>query len=160
MGHSQHMQGEVTNTLGARLKVARKRKRMTQESVAALMGLTHATVGQWEKDLTRPDVPHLIEAAELYDVSLDWLAWGGDVGSGIESRIRRIHKTLRPGLIERIHQEIDQTEEAAKRLPKEMLAEDVVKDRDERLRDWSAKGKKLTAPAGKDSPKPKGGGTQ
>ena len=154
------MQGEATTTLGARLKAARKKRRLTQEQVAGLMGLTHATVGQWEKDITRPDVPHFIEAAELYDVSLDWLAWGGDVGSGIESRIRRIHKTLRPGLIERIHQEIDQTEEAAKRLPKEMLAEDVVKDRDERLRDWSAKGKKLTEPAGKDTPKPKGDGTQ
>lgn len=135
---------------------ARKRKRLTQEYVAGLLGLTHAAIGGWERNLTIPETSNLIEVSDLYEVSIDWLVWGGEMGSGIESRIRKIHKTLRPGLIERIHQEIDQTEEAAKRLPKELLVDDVVNDRDERLRKWSAKGKPLNV----TKAKPKAGGTQ
>lgn len=151
------MQGDATNTLGGRLKVARKKRRLTQEQVGALLGLTHAAIGGWELNRFPPETANLIGVAELYEVSIDWLVWGGEMGSGIESRIRKIHKTLRPGLIERIHQEIDQTEEAAKRLPKEMLAEGIVPDRDERLRGWSAKGKDLAAPTAKAKPKPSGG---
>ncbi len=126
--------------MGGRLREARKARRLTQQQVGDLLGTTHATIGQWERDETLPDLRNLVVALEHYGVSLDWLVFGGEVGSGIENRIRKIPATLRPGLVERLHREIDQTEEAAKRLPPGMLG-DPVKDGDQRLRPWSAKGK-------------------
>lgn len=118
--------------------------------MAEVFGLTHSALSQWENGKTTPDLPRLVAAAEAYDVSLDWLVFGGDVSSGIESRIRKVHPTLRAGLVERLHREIDETREAEKRLPKEMLTAGVVKDADQRLVSWSAKGKRALPPA-KDS---------
>lgn len=135
-----------SGSLGARLRVARKARRRTLEQMASLFGVTHSAVSQWENDKTTPDLQRLIAAAESYDVSIDWLVWGGDVSSGIESRIRKIHPTLRAGLVERLHREIDETMEAEKRLPKEMLTAGVVKDADRRLDAWSAKGKPRLPP--------------
>lgn len=126
-------------TLGGRLRQARNARHLTQQQVGDLLGTTHATIGQWERNETLPDLRNLVAAAEHYGISLDWIVWGSEVGSGIENRIRKIPATLRPGLVERLHREIDQTEEAAKRLPSSMLG-DPVKDSDPRLGPWSAKG--------------------
>lgn len=132
-------------TIGARLKAARKAKHLTQPQAGMALGLTHSSLGQWERNLTVPDLQHLVAAADLYGVSLDWLIWGGDMGSGIEGRLRKIPDVLRPGLIQRLHDEIDKTEEAAKRLPAGM-AGPPVRDRDPRLSGWSAAGKAKAKP--------------
>jgi transcriptional regulator with XRE-family HTH domain len=112
-----------------------------------LGGMTHSAIGQWETDRTMPELDRLVRAAELYGTSLDWLIWGGDVSSGLESRIRKIPAILRAALVERLHREIDQTEEAAKRLPAGMTA-DPVKDRDPRLSAWSAAAKRRAGKKG------------
>jgi hypothetical protein len=80
---------------------------------------------------------HAVQVAGLCRVSLDWLVWGDAVASNVDARLRRIPKILRDGLIQRLHDEIDRTEELAKRLPKE-LAADVLNDNDHRLTNWSA----------------------
>lgn len=147
----------IEDTLGARLKAARKAKHLTQVQAGGLLGgKTHAAIGQWERNEVIPETENLIAAAELYAASLDWLVWGGAMGSGIESRLRKIPDILRPGLVQRLHEEIDKTEEAAKRLPDGMASPPaVVKDRDERLRPWSAKEKLKAAARAKAK-----GGTQ
>jgi transcriptional regulator with XRE-family HTH domain len=114
--------------------------------MAEVFGVTHSTLSQWENGKTTPELQNLIAVAETYEVSIDWLVFGGDVSSGIESRIRKVHPTLRGGLVERLHKEIDETLEAEKRLPKEMLTTSVVKDADHRLDGWSAKGKRVLPP--------------
>lgn len=124
--------------LGERLRSARRARHLTLVQVGELVGVTHAAIGQWERNLTLPDVANLTAVAEHYGVGLDWLVWGGDtLGSGLEARVRRIHPTLRSGLVERLHREIDQTEEAAKRLPAALLGS-AVSDNDTRLAPWRA----------------------
>jgi transcriptional regulator with XRE-family HTH domain len=123
--------------LGDRLKQARQRRHLTQVKVAELLGKTHAAIGQWERGETVPELASLVAAAELYEVSVDWIVWGGEMSSGIEARIKRVPEILRAALVERLHKEIDETEEAAKRLPSGMVG-DAVRDRDPRLSGWSA----------------------
>lgn len=132
-------------TFGERLRHARKhnpnRGMRTLQAVAGYIGVTHSTVSQWESNKTVPDFQNLVTVAEACQTSLDWLIRGGEMSSGIESRIRKVHPMLRAGLVERIHREIDETLEAEKRLPAEMLAETTVKDADKRLLGWSTRGK-------------------
>jgi transcriptional regulator with XRE-family HTH domain len=132
-------------SFGARLREARKRRHLTQRQVGDTLGITHSSVGQWETGATVPELETLVAAAELYETSLDWLVWGGEVGSGLENRIRRIPSILRAALVQRLHKEIDQTEEAANRLPPEMTNGAAVKDRDPRLSQWSAASKQRPA---------------
>lgn len=111
------------------------------------------TVRNWESGANFPELESLVAVAELYGVSIDWLVWGGSVAKGIDARVRGIPDMLRPGLIDRLHREIDETQEAAKRLPKEMVKNGVVKDADTRLTEWSAANLKKT---GKKAKTPKG----
>lgn len=138
------------NNLAIRMLQARQRKRLTQVQAGDLLGKTHATIGQWERGETLPELENLVAAAELYDASLDWLVWGEAMGSGIEVRLRKIPDILRPGLIQRLHEEIDKTEEAAKRLPPQM-AGPPIKDRDPRLTSWLVPKKKTRRSKGENS---------
>jgi transcriptional regulator with XRE-family HTH domain len=124
--------------IGARLREARERRHMTQEQVGDLTGRTHGAVGAWERGLAGPDLATLIAVAELYNVTVGWIVEGEEMSSGIEARIKKIPRVLRAALVERLHKEIDATEDAAARLPPEMLNGAPVKDADPRLKDWKA----------------------
>lgn len=63
-------------TLGSRLRFARERAGLSIRDVAKALNLTHVSVGNWERDQTRPKLPNLIEAAVLLDVSIEWLTSG------------------------------------------------------------------------------------
>lgn len=63
-------------SLGTRLKAFRTQARLTQEQVAEEVGLTKATVSNWETDVSRPDIPSLIVLRKLYGVTLDVLICG------------------------------------------------------------------------------------
>ncbi len=140
--------------MGDRLRLARKKRHLSQDKAAEFLGLTHGALGQWERAETLPELENLISAAEHYNASLDWLVWGGVMGSGIEGRIRKIPEVLRLELVERLHKEIDQTEELAKRLPKEMLGA-AIKDRDPRVQNWAAANLRPRGPKGKAKAKGK-----
>ena len=43
-------------TFGEKLKSARKSKKMTQESLAKLIGAKHNSVSDWENDKSKPDM--------------------------------------------------------------------------------------------------------
>lgn len=131
------MEAQVLRTFGERMRWAREQRHYKLEQVAEYCGLDgHASVRNWEIGANFPALENLVPVAGLYGVSVDWLIWGGDVG-GIDERVRKIPAIFRAGLIDRIHREIDETEAAAKKLPKEMAGE-PVKDADARLRGWSA----------------------
>lgn len=134
-------------TFGDRLRAARKRKHKTQAQVGEYCGLEHMAVNHWENGRNLPSLENMIVVAELYETTIDALVWG-DMGTGIEARLRRIPKVLRDGLVDRLHREIDETEKLAARLPKEMASE-PVKDTDARLASWSAKNKPLVKRATK-----------
>lgn len=132
------MEAKVFETFGDRMKLARERRHLTLDQVGIYCGLSgHAGVRNWEDGENFPELANLVAAAGLYEASIEWLIWGGDVSRDINERVRRIPAIFRMGLIDRLHREIDETVEAAKKLPKEMSAE-VVKDADARLKGWSA----------------------
>ncbi len=53
------------------LKKLRLQKRLTQEQVAEILGVTSQTVSRWECNTTYPDVMLLPEIAKLYCVTID-----------------------------------------------------------------------------------------
>lgn len=60
-------------TLGERLRLARRRARLSQARVAERLGVTQQAVSQWETGLQPPNLENVIAAAKLYNVSIDWL---------------------------------------------------------------------------------------
>ena len=61
------------DTLGKRLREARKAARLTQQAVADHFGIDRVNVTQWEGDTTRPDQDRVPKLARLYGVDLEWL---------------------------------------------------------------------------------------
>lgn len=59
-----------------RLAKARKAKGFTQSNVAEKLNVSFQAVSQWETGGTMPETEKLIDLAEFYEVSLDWLLTG------------------------------------------------------------------------------------
>ena len=57
--------------LGNRIKELRKKKDVTQEELAAQLGVTAAAVSKWEKGATLPDVLMLCDLADFFGVTAD-----------------------------------------------------------------------------------------
>lgn len=60
-------------TLGTKISRYRKLNKMTQEDLAAKLNVSAQAVSKWENDLSIPDLPLLIELADLFGLSLDEL---------------------------------------------------------------------------------------
>ena len=60
--------------LGERLKALRKEHRYTQEFLADYLNVTRPAIGNYEKGINEPPLQTLVKLADLYQVSLDWLA--------------------------------------------------------------------------------------
>lgn len=60
------------NTIGSQLKALRKGQRMTQQFVADKVGITRATLSNYEIDRRTPDLKTLRKLAECFGVSLDY----------------------------------------------------------------------------------------
>lgn len=61
----------MNDTFSHNLKKLRLQKKLTQEQVAELLGVTSQTVSRWECNTTQPDVMLLPEIAKLYCVTVD-----------------------------------------------------------------------------------------
>lgn len=61
------------NALGERLRVARKRLRLSQSGVAHFLEATRQTVAAYERGLRQPGLAHLVGMANLYRHTLDEL---------------------------------------------------------------------------------------
>jgi len=59
--------------LGENLACARERIGMTQDALAEKLGVSFQTVSNWERGENLPDVPHLVEAARVLNVTVDSL---------------------------------------------------------------------------------------
>jgi len=60
-------------TLGKKISKYRKLKQMTQEDLAIKLNVSAQAVSKWENDLSIPDLPLLIELADIFNVSMDEL---------------------------------------------------------------------------------------
>lgn len=60
-------------SLGTKIAENRKLKHMTQEDLAVRLNVSPQAVSKWENDLSIPDLPILIELADIFNMSLDHL---------------------------------------------------------------------------------------
>ena len=65
-------------TLGKKISDYRKARGMTQEELADKTGVSSQAVSKWENDLSIPDLPVLLELADLFGVTLDQLVRSED----------------------------------------------------------------------------------
>ncbi|ELN2738931.1 XRE family transcriptional regulator [Pluralibacter gergoviae] len=62
-----------------RIREARRNSQMTQDALAKRIGLTKATISQWESGSTTPNGKNLINLAETLSVTPEWLLTGKNV---------------------------------------------------------------------------------
>lgn len=77
---------------GERLKLFRKQAGLTQDDVAAQLGLTKNAISQWERNVSQPDLANLVALRMMLRVSLDVLVGGdepGDGGDAVQSAVER-----------------------------------------------------------------------
>lgn len=60
-------------TIGEKINTLRKQRNMTQDELAEKMGVSSQAVSKWEKDMSIPDLPVLIELSDFFHISLDEL---------------------------------------------------------------------------------------
>lgn len=58
-------------TIGEKINELRKQRNMTQDELAEKMGVSSQAVSKWEKDLSIPDLPVLMELSDFFHISLD-----------------------------------------------------------------------------------------
>lgn len=59
--------------LGQRLKELREEKGLTQEKVAADLGITQPNYSRYEKETREPSISLLADMAKYFDVTIDYL---------------------------------------------------------------------------------------
>ena len=64
----------LKRTFGDRLKHERKKFDMRQEDLANKLGMTTATIRNWEQGRTWPEMPDFIKLCELLECDADYLA--------------------------------------------------------------------------------------
>ncbi|MBR2432064.1 MAG: helix-turn-helix transcriptional regulator [Clostridia bacterium] len=64
------------STIGQRISELRKNNSYSQEYVAEKLSVSRQAVSKWEQDLSAPDTYNLIALAELFDVSVEFIATG------------------------------------------------------------------------------------
>lgn len=65
-------------TFGERLRMLRIRQELSLQQVADALGMLKGTIGNLEHDRKNPSVETLIELADFYDVSIDYLVGRSD----------------------------------------------------------------------------------
>lgn len=63
----------ISNTFGERLRDLRKEKNLLQSEFGELFGLSPSAIGSYERNLREPQYKHLIEFADFFKVSIDFL---------------------------------------------------------------------------------------
>ncbi|MCR5610174.1 MAG: helix-turn-helix domain-containing protein, partial [Lachnospiraceae bacterium] len=61
-------------SIGNNIKSLREERKLTQEQVADLLGISFQAVSSWERDEYKPDMDKLLKLAEVFDVSVSAIA--------------------------------------------------------------------------------------
>lgn len=63
----------MLHMLKDRMKIARKRARLTQQQAGDAIGIGRTAVAHWEGGRSTPDHDNLVKAAQVYGVTVEWL---------------------------------------------------------------------------------------
>ena len=72
---------ETNNTIAYRLRQARKAKKLTQDELAELCGISRQTIFEYEKGIYYPNVIIAYKLANELGVSVEYLVTGKDLNS-------------------------------------------------------------------------------
>lgn len=64
---------QLSNTFGERLRDLRKEKNLLQSEFGQLFELSPSAIGSYERNLREPQYKHLIQFADFFKVSVDFL---------------------------------------------------------------------------------------
>ena len=67
----------MNNTLGTRIAENRKKKGLSQEQLADILGVSSQAVSKWENDISCPDISLLPQIADYFNITIDELLRGG-----------------------------------------------------------------------------------
>lgn len=71
-------------TAGQRIYQCRKKKKLSQEYVATVLGVSRQAVSKWENDLSVPDTMNYINLAKIFGVSVEYLVFGEEENAAAE----------------------------------------------------------------------------
>jgi len=63
-------------SLGTRINEHRRRRNITQEELAEILGVTSQAVSKWENDISCPDISLMPQISDYFGISLDMLIRG------------------------------------------------------------------------------------
>lgn len=61
------------NLIAERLKLLRKEKKITQKELAELINVKRENIAKWETGVNKPTLEGIVNLADFFEVSLDWL---------------------------------------------------------------------------------------
>lgn len=66
-------EGNLMNTIGENIATLRKKKGLTQETLAAVIGVSPQSISKWENNTNMPDILLLPVIADVFEVNIDSL---------------------------------------------------------------------------------------
>lgn len=87
--------------IGKQIQVLRKQKGITQETLAAEMGVTVGAVSKWENGMTLPDIQMLCSLADYFDVTADKLLGRARKGTFMVCDDARFIRTVLKDILEK-----------------------------------------------------------
>ena len=59
-----------------KIKMLRENKNLTQSDLAKQLGITRSSVNAWEMGISVPSTQYIVELAQIFDISTDYLLNG------------------------------------------------------------------------------------
>ncbi|SOC43825.1 phage repressor protein C with HTH and peptisase S24 domain [Rhizobium subbaraonis] len=79
----------IMETIGSRIRHARKAAGMTQQALADELGIDRVNISQWESDITRPATERIPQMVQLLNISETWLFSGTGVAPTLPEKSRK-----------------------------------------------------------------------
>ena len=81
--------------LAENIRKFRKERRLTQEQLAEVLGVTTGAVHKWESGMSIPDIGLIVEMADFFDTSVDVLLGYKMKDNHIKTTIERMEEMCR-----------------------------------------------------------------
>lgn len=78
--------------IASNIRTYRKNKKMTQEQLAEVLGVTLGAVSKWELGVSTPDLALIVEMAAFFETSVDVLLGYGFYSDSLNQVVKRIKK--------------------------------------------------------------------
>ncbi len=111
----------MTIKLSENIRSLRKQRKLTQEQLAEVLGVTTGAVYKWEAGLSVPDIGLILEMADFFDTSVDALLGYEMKDNHVDAIVRRLQEYRR----RKDREGLAEAEKALKRYPHSFL---IVKE--------------------------------